>query len=305
MTTDFSSRQMRAFLLVAQHLNFTRAAEALFITPAGLSLLIRQFELQLGFRLFERTTRHVALTAEGAELLPAVHRSLEDLDGAMSRAGERVKHASHTLSIGAGHIVAAHILPQAIKEFRLRRPDVRITVVDDDPTTTMQKVRAGAIDIGVGSFEHRAAGVRHTLFFRFSLMVIRPESDSVPRRASTTWSALKDESLILPSLDSVRSIIEEHLAQAGVSAPPAMVLNRLDTIAAMVEAGQGTGIVPSYAQPACQHRRVVVSRLTNPTVPVDFYQIRNRARKLSPAAEEFTTFLQRYIARWAGRAGLP
>ena len=93
----------------------------------------------------------------------------------------------------------------------------------------------------------------------------------------------------------------------GVSdkAAPAMSLNRLDTIVAMVEAGHGTGIVPSFALPACQRRRVRTSRLINPTVLVDFYQIRSRSRKLSAAAEEFTTFLQAYIARWAGRAGLP
>jgi LysR family carnitine catabolism transcriptional activator len=88
---DFSSRQLRAFLLVAQHHNFTRAAEALFITPSGLSLLIREFENQLGFRLFDRTTRHVSLTTEGAELLVAARHGLEDLDAAMSRIGERAK----------------------------------------------------------------------------------------------------------------------------------------------------------------------------------------------------------------------
>jgi DNA-binding transcriptional LysR family regulator len=136
-------------------------------------------------------------------------------------------------------------------------------------------------------------------------MVIRPESETGPRRTSTTWSALKGEPLILPSLESVRSIIEQHLAQAGVSCPSVMVLNRLDTIVAMVEAGQGTGIVPSYALLACQRRRIAISRLTNPTVPIDFHQIRSRSRKLSQAAEEFTTFLQAYIARLAGRAGLP
>jgi hypothetical protein len=47
-----------------------------------------------------------------------------------------------------------------------------------------------------------------------------------------------------------------------------------------------------------------MTRLINPTVPVDLFQIRHRGRKLSPAAEEFTTFLQGYIARWAGRSGI-
>ena len=275
------------------------------MTPAGLSLLVRQFEDQLGFRLFDRTTRHVALTSEGKELLPAVQRGVEELESALSRAGARVKDASQTLSIGAGHLVAAYILPKAIEEFRSVRPELHITVVDDDPIGLLQKVRAGALDMAVGSFARAASGVRHALFFRFALMVIRAESESALRRGSTTWSALNGESLVLPSLGSVRSLIEKHLAQAGVAARSTMVLNRLDTIVGMVEARQGTGIVPSYAQPACQHRRVVMSRLTNPTVPIEFYQIRNRGRKIPAVAEEFASFLQAYIARWAGRAGLP
>jgi DNA-binding transcriptional LysR family regulator len=73
---------------------------------------------------------------------------------------------------------------------------------------------------------------------------------------------------------------------------------------AMVEAGEGAGIVPSYALPACRRRNVTMTRLINPTVPVDSFQLRHRGRKLSPAAEEFTTFLQGYIARWAGRSGV-
>ena len=56
---DFSSRQLRAFLLVAEHHSFTRAASALFITPSGLSVMIKELEGQLGFRLFDRTTRQV------------------------------------------------------------------------------------------------------------------------------------------------------------------------------------------------------------------------------------------------------
>ena len=99
---DFTSRQLRAFLLVAQYHNFTRAAEALFITPSGLSVLIRELENQLGFRLFDRTTRHVALTAAGTQLLVVARRSLEDLDAAMSRIGQTAKKASDTLSVGAG-----------------------------------------------------------------------------------------------------------------------------------------------------------------------------------------------------------
>src|SRR5215831_4398554 len=118
---DVNTRQLRAFLLAAQHHNFTRAAEAMFVTPSGLSVLIRQLEHQLGFRLFDRTTRHVALTSHGRQLLAVAQHSIEELEGAASRIGQTAKAASQTLSVGAGLLAAAHILPGAIKEFLARR----------------------------------------------------------------------------------------------------------------------------------------------------------------------------------------
>jgi len=72
----------------------------------------------------------------------------------------------------------------------------------------------------------------------------------------------------------------------------------------MVEAGEGIAVIPSFAIPACRNRRVVMSQLTNPVVNLDFYQISNRGRKLPLGAEDFTSFLKGYIARWAGRAGV-
>src|SRR5260370_21234397 len=98
---DFTSRQLRAFLLVAQHRNFSRAAEALFITPSGLSVLIRELEIQLGFRLFDRTTRHVALTAYGTELLGVPQRCLADLDGATTRIGRSAIPPGQSLTLSA------------------------------------------------------------------------------------------------------------------------------------------------------------------------------------------------------------
>src|SRR6478609_10489945 len=110
---EFTSRQLRAFLLVAQHHNFSRAAESLFITPSGLSLLIRELENQLGFRLFDRTTRQVVLTVQGGELLAVVRKNLDELDAAMTGLGRTATAARASISVGAPPLVAANILPQA------------------------------------------------------------------------------------------------------------------------------------------------------------------------------------------------
>jgi DNA-binding transcriptional LysR family regulator len=82
------------------------------------------------------------------------------------------------------------------------------------------------------------------------------------------------------------------------------VLNYIHTQIAMVEAGVGIAVVPSFALPECQNRGLTVSHLTNPVVRLDAYQIRKGGRRLPPAAEEFTTFLQSYIVSWARESGI-
>jgi LysR family carnitine catabolism transcriptional activator len=301
---NFTSRQFQAFSLVAQHRNFSRAAEALFITPSGLSVLIRELESQLGFRLFDRTTRHVVLTAYGQELLPIAQKSLADVDGAVSRIGRTATESSRTLSVGASPLIAANVLPQAIKEFRTHRPEIRIQLRDCEPAFIIPMVESGKVDMGLRVLYKPLPGLRRIPLFRFCLMVVRADNDPAFRRASTTWSALKGENLVsLVPTNEIQQLINKHLAQAGI-VQQAGVIHYVDTLLAMVEAGEGSGIVPSWALAACRNRKVVMSRLINPVVNLDFYQITNRGKQLPPGATDFTSFLQSYIARWAGRAGI-
>jgi LysR family transcriptional regulator, carnitine catabolism transcriptional activator len=301
---DFTSRQLKAFLLVAQHRSFTRAAGALFITPSGLSLLIRELENQLGTRLFERTTRQVLLTKPGSQLLVAVERNLHALEHAMSNAGKPAE-TEVTLSFGAPPSWSSGVLAQAIKEFRSRHPALRLHLVDVDAATIQQMVEAGELDMGLGFFFKHLPGIRRIPLFRFSLMVIRPKVASALARVTTNWSALKGERILAlqPSLP-IRQLVDRHLARAGVVYEPTLVLNYLNTQIAMVEAGMGIAIVPSFALPECQNRKLVMSRLVNPVVPLDFLQIRRGGKKLAPIAEEFTAFLRTYISNWAARSGI-
>ena len=302
---DYTSRQLRAFLLVAQHRSFSRAAEALFITPSGLSVVIRELETELGFRLFNRTSRHVALTDYGGELLPLAQTCLGQFDYAVARIRGSASEASRSLSVGATPLVAADVLPRTIQEFRKHHPDLRVHVFEGDHPTLIQRVQKGDLDMALGAFFETATGIRRMPFFRFSLMLIRAGEDPPLRPASTPWSAIKGEALIsLPPVNPTQRLIDRHLKQAGVAFPHRIVLNYLNTAIAMVEAGEGVAIIPSFAVPACRGRRVIIRQLTNPAVYVEFFQIRNRGKKLPPGADEFTLFLKNYIARWTGRAGV-
>ncbi|MBZ5688965.1 MAG: LysR family transcriptional regulator [Acidobacteriia bacterium] len=295
---DFTSRQLRAFLLVAQHRSFSRAAEALFITPSGLSVLIRELEVQLGFRLFERTTRHVAPTPHGAELIAVVQRNLAELDAATSRIGQSASEAGQSLTLGAPPLIAANIIVQAIKEFRTHRPGLRIQLHDENVATILPLVQAGKLDIGLGPFES-ATGVRRTPLFRSPLVVVRPDNDPAFRRATTTWSALRNEKLItLRPTGQIQQLMSKHLSRAGIKSGANTSVNLLDTQIAMVEAGDGIAVIPSFFMSACRNRRVSTSRLVNPVVTIGLYLISNRAKKLPQGADEFTEFLKSFVGRW-------
>lgn len=302
---DFTSRQLRAFLLVAQHRSFTRAAEALYATPSGLSVLIRDLEAQFGFRLFDRTTRHVALTNYGSELLGVVRESLDKIESAVSRINRSSVEAQSTLSVGAPPLVAANILAEAIKEFREHRPDLRIRVFDVGGEALTRLVEQGKLDMSIGGFFKPGPGIRRRPLFRFCLMVVRPNNDPALRRNSTTWSALESERLLaLAPGNVVQDFIDKHLTKARIHVQSYATFNYLDTMIAMVEAGEGIAIIPSFVLPACRNRKVATSKLINPIANLDFSRISLQGRKLPPAAEEFTSFLQGWIARWAGRAGI-
>jgi len=297
---DFTSRQLRAFLLVAQHRSFSRAAEALFVTPSGLSVLIRELEVQLGFRLFERTTRHVAPTPYGAELIAVVRRNLAELDAATSRLGQSASEASQSLTLGAPPLIAADIMVQAIKEFRTHRPGLRIQLHDDNVATILPLVQAGKLDMGLGPFGS-ATGVRRTLLFRSPLVVIRPDKDPAYRRATSTWSALRNEKLItLRPTGQIQQLMWKHLSRTGIKSSANTSVNLLDTQIAMVEAGDGIAVIPSFFMAACRNRRVSMSRLVNPVVTIGLFLISNRAKKLPPEANEFTEFLKSFVGRWIG-----
>ena len=294
---EFTSRQLRAFLLVSQHRSFSRAAEVLFITPSGLSVLVRELERQLGFRLFDRTTRHVALTSSGSDFLLVAQRSLAEVDAASSRIGRSANQTLLTLSIGAPPLISANIIIPAIKEFQSHRPSLRIRLFDDRTPVILQMVQAGKLDLGLGTFIS-ARGIRRALFLRRPLVVIRADKSTALRRSSMTWSALNGEKLIfLPPHSPLQELVNKQLADAGVTPSQVISVNLLDTQVAMVEADEGIAVVPYIGPMAFRNRKVVMSRLINPVTEAEYHLISNRGKKLPPGADDFTEFLKSYFTR--------
>jgi LysR family transcriptional regulator, carnitine catabolism transcriptional activator len=297
---DFSSRQLRAFHLVAQHQSFARAAEALLITPSGLSVLIRELERQVGFRLFDRTTRHVNLTALGSELLAVTEPSLSALDAAMSRIEQTAKGRERWISIGTTPWLAANVLPSAIAQFRKRHPKLRVRLFDGLLSEIEQRVHAGKLDMGVGIFKN-SPDLRRVPFFSFALMVVSPDQGSVFNNVPMRWTSLDRHRMISLTNDYPHQVlIDKQLEKAGVTVVRGQVVKLLETQIALVEANEGIAVIPSFGMLACRNRKVTMSELIDPVVNLDFYQVTSRGNRMSDEAREFSSFLKTYMASWAG-----
>lgn len=293
---EFSSRQLRAFHLVAQHRNFTRAAEVLYITSSGLSVLIRELERQLGFRIFDRTTRQVSLTAQGSELLAVTRPALNALEEGISRIERATKKKNRRISIGTTPWFAAHVLPPTIREFRDGHPDLQVQLFDGNLRAIARRVEANKLDFAVGIFD-RMPGIKRVPFFRFSLVLARPDDGRLSGQNTSPWSTLSGETRISLTKDYPHEqLIHKQLARMGIACKRGQTVNLLDTQIGLVEAGLGIAVIPSFGVLASRDRKVRITQL-DPLVTLEFHEISNHGRKLPPEAIEFGAFLKTYIAR--------
>jgi LysR family glycine cleavage system transcriptional activator len=117
---------LRVFEAVATHLSFAEAAEALHVTPAAVSMQIRTLEQYLRVPLFRRSARAIALSTEGALLLPGVRRGLAELQQAMQQL--RLHRTGGVLNISTlASFLQKWLLPR-LPQFYTRHPDVELSI---------------------------------------------------------------------------------------------------------------------------------------------------------------------------------
>lgn len=103
----------------------------------------------MGVQLFERTTRSVKLTSEGATLLPIASRMIEDYDAGLTELGSFAKGHSAILSIAATPSIAAHLLPDSLKRLRKEFSQARITVLDVSAEQTLELLRTRKVGVAL------------------------------------------------------------------------------------------------------------------------------------------------------------
>lgn len=141
-----STADLSIFLCIAQHLNFSRAAVDLGLTPSALSHSLRALENRLGVCLFNRTTRSVALTEAGERLYARLKPAFRDIDDAIEDLNHFRDKPSGNLRITAGRQACELVLLPIAGAFLQAYPDIRLEVVESD---ALLDIVAAGFDAGV------------------------------------------------------------------------------------------------------------------------------------------------------------
>lgn len=282
--TDLSTRQLRAFLTLADTASFTRAAAACHLSQPAFSALIRALEEQVGLRLFDRSTRHVALTTEGAAFRPRAQRLLEEFDAALGGLRELAARERGRVSVALLPSLAAGWLPDVLAGFRATWPGITLSVADVLSEPCIERVQRGEADFALAAVRADTPELQAERFCADGFHLVLPAGHRLAKGPAPKPKDLHGEPFIhLSRTSSVRQYLEAALHP---QVPPATLeVDQLATVAGMVRAGLGLSIVPALTLYQFQGEGLRTRPLTWPGLSRQIYLVRRRDRGLSVAAQ--------------------
>jgi DNA-binding transcriptional LysR family regulator len=232
-------RQLAAFVAVADELHFGRAAERLNVVQPAVSQLVRRLERELGVVLFERSSHHVALTGDGAELLTAARQTLASGDEVARRAAALVKGEQGELRIGTSEGISQQ-LNLLLGRFAEKRPDASIRLQALHTPAKLKAVRDGELDAAFVRAPVGLAGLSSMHFWSEPLCVALPERHPLCAQPVIRLSALASLPLILGPRHTNPGIHDELLElchNAGLQPQLGPELHNLQEALATIASG--------------------------------------------------------------------
>ena len=241
-------RHLRYYVVVAEELNFCRAAARLRVAQPSLSLQLRQLEERFGTELFRRVNRRLSLTAAGETLLTEARRLLADADAAVHRVQAVARGQSGRLSIGFVGTAMYDVLPGALRGFRRRFPQVELALEEMPTALQLKALRERKIQLGFLRPPVEDAGLEVEEIVQESLMVALPDQHPLATQPQISLADLAEEPFVVGGRDGEPALFDcyERLTrQAGFTPKVAHQVVHLQTQLGLVAAGLAICLVPS------------------------------------------------------------
>jgi DNA-binding transcriptional LysR family regulator len=256
-------RHLRYFVAVAEERNFTRAAERLHIAQPPLSRQMQQLEETLGVELIEKGSRPLRLTEAGQFFL-AHARPLLDQVRDLKAMTQRVGKLERTLSAGFVASTLYGLLPDIIRRYRERHPEVEVTLHEMTTVEQLKALKEGRIDVGFGRLKSEDPSIRRILLREERMVVALSSGHRLSEReGGVRLMDLIHEPLLLYPKAPRPSFADQVLAafnEANLTPDHVTEVRELQIAMGLVAAGEGISIVPESVQ-GMQHRNVAYRKI--------------------------------------------
>jgi LysR family transcriptional regulator, cys regulon transcriptional activator len=243
--------QLRYLAAIAQSgLNITAAAHKLHTSQPGVSKQIKLLEDELGFQIFVREGRNLTrITPAGQQVVERALRILQEAQSIRNLSTELRDEGKGSLSIGTTHTQARYVLPDVIREFRARYPQVRLNLHQGTSEQIAEMVASDRIDCAIATGSEALFPELALLpCYRWHRVVIVPKGHALADGTRLTFKALAGYPLITYTFSFTGpSSLHEAFSRAGLVPNIAITARDADVIQTYVRLGLGVGIVAHMA----------------------------------------------------------
>jgi DNA-binding transcriptional LysR family regulator len=277
---------VQAFIAIATHRNFRRAAAELHITQTALSRRLQTLEAYLGLKLIERTTRSVELTRIGSDFLPRARRLLGELESSLTDIRETGKAMRGSVTIACVPSIGTRYLPRVIQQYSAAYPENRITVHDHSSFGVADAVLRREAEFGINVIGAHDTGLASVPLTRDRFVLICRDDHPLAARKKVSWAQLEPHLLIFPgSLNANKSVLEFALTAERLRLRTYYEVQRSSTALGLVAEGVGAAVVPGLSVQKEAYPRIRVITLVDPAIARSLVLIAPRNAHLSPAAQ--------------------
>jgi LysR family hydrogen peroxide-inducible transcriptional activator len=243
-----SLRQLRYLVALAEHRNFTRAAEACFATQSTLSAGLKELERTLGVRLVERDRHSVRMTPVGEETALRARDLLAAAEDLTATAAGAAAPMTGMLRLGVIPTVAPFVLPRLLPALRGRFPRLRLALREDLTAALMERLSGGGLDFALIALPYDTDAMLVRDLFDDELMLAAPAGAAAlqPRRP-TVSDRLAASLLLLEEGHCLRDHTLQACGRSRVERVSGIEATSLLTLVHMVVSGLGLALVPEIA----------------------------------------------------------
>ncbi|MEQ1916018.1 MAG: LysR family transcriptional regulator [Gallionella sp.] len=288
----FTLRQLQVFEKVASHLNYSRAAEELYLSQPAVSMQIKQLEGHIGLPLFEQMGKKIFLTEAGRELFHyarSIAQQLAEMESVFDEM-KGVGQGKLTLSVVN---TANYFTPQLLATFCQRHPNINIILQVANRDAVLKQLADNSTDLAIMGQPPDGLDIEAVRFMDNPLVVIASPSHPLAQLSQISFAQLADQNFLSREKGSgTRSAMERVFAQHNIQPHISMEMETNEAIKQAVQAGMGLGILSLHSiELELETKRLVMLNVEYFPLLRHWFVAHRKTKRLSNSAIAFKEFL--------------